>query len=244
MHLSRRLQTLLDATLPDAPMADIGTDHALVPVAAVRSGRVPRAIGIDRAAEPLCGARRRVRDADLAGRIDLRLGEGLEPLRPDDGVRTVVVAGLGARVVGSALFGEEGRLDALGVERLVLQPLRSARSARATLLDRPDWQIVDERLVEEGGYFYVTFVVDRMREAIFDGAEEPGDWDETERLVGRHLRRRGGAALGRYLELLAGLLERRLRSADLEAMPDEVRERLQRRLDIYRTEAGRHLRDR
>lgn len=44
IKLSDRLQLLLEQVPEGSRLADIGSDHALLPVAAVESGRVPSAI--------------------------------------------------------------------------------------------------------------------------------------------------------------------------------------------------------
>ena len=52
-NLSRRLSAIAALVPAGVPMADIGTDHGLLPMYLVQSGRVPRAIGIDDKLEPL-----------------------------------------------------------------------------------------------------------------------------------------------------------------------------------------------
>lgn len=213
-------------------MADIGTDHALLPIAAVQTGHVPRAIGVDRAPKALAVGR-----ANLAKRrldaVDLRLGEGLEPLASNDEIATVVMAGVGAETLLDVM--DTARLAELGVERLVLQPNQSEIDARRAIFERSGWRLTDETLVEESGRYYVIFRVE------VDPSHRARDLDEIsleDQLLGPFLRQRGGALFRAYAAELADLLEPHLAKADSDKMPTDVRERLERRLEAFRRAAG------
>lgn len=232
-HLqSNRLRELLRFVIEARPMADIGTDHALLPIAAVTTNRVPTAIGIDRAPKALAVGR-----ANLAKRrldaVDLRLGEGLEPLASNDEIATVVMAGVGAETLLDVM--DTARLAELGVERLVLQPNQSEIDARRAIMTRSEWRLADETLVEESGRYYVVFRVD------VDPSHRARDLDEIsleDQLLGPFLRQRGGDRLQAYAAELARLLEPHLADVDTARMPPDVRERLERRLEVFRRTAG------
>lgn len=228
--ISQRLREVLQATIDGEPLADIGTDHALLPIAAVASGRVPSGIGIDRAPNALAAGRQNVEESDLADRIDLRLGEGLDPLTPADALSTIVMAGVGARTLLDVMDTE--RLGELGVSRLVLQPNQSEIDARRAIFTRSGWRLADETLVEDDGRFYVVFHVD-LDPA--HRARELADIPAEEQLLGSHLRRRGGELFRAYAAELAKLLEPHL--VDVEHMPTNVRERLEKRLEVFRRAA-------
>ena len=240
MKLSRRLQCLLDRIEPGAPLADVGCDHALLAIAALRQERVPYAVATDRRRRPLAAARRRLQalPEPLARRLDLRLGEGLAPLRPQDGLATVVLAGVGSRTIREIL--DSGAVEALGLRRLVLQPQRSAAATRRDLLDAGRWHIRDEILLEERGEFYVTLVVSTAG----PGGEPP--YQEVERLVGRHLRRQAAgdprqrALLARHVEAMRGELARGLERLEAqEGVPRTKLEAMRRKLAVLEEEVLR-----
>lgn len=58
-------------------IADIGTDHAYIPVYTCETGWCPSAIAADIVPGPLAAARAHVEGAGLQDRIDCRLGDGL-----------------------------------------------------------------------------------------------------------------------------------------------------------------------
>ena len=57
--------------------ADVGTDHAYVPIYLVREGRIPCAIASDVNIGPLERAREHVCENGLEDKIDLRISNGL-----------------------------------------------------------------------------------------------------------------------------------------------------------------------
>jgi tRNA (adenine22-N1)-methyltransferase len=231
---SERLRTALAAAIPGEPLADIGTDHALLPVAAVKTGRVPHAIGIDRAPKALEGGRSHVEEHGVGTLVDLRLGEGLQPLRSADAVATVVMAGVGASSLIRALHPPH--LAELDVRRLVLQPNKSEIDARQAIFRTAGWRLVDEQLVEDNDYFYVVFTVDLDTGA--EGLALEGVPLEHQ-LLGTHLQDAPTEQFQRYATSLCEMLEAHLRRADVSRMPDRVRRRLQTRLDIFARAAGR-----
>jgi tRNA A22 N-methylase len=126
-------------------VADLGCDHALLPLALARDDHahrpaLERVIGVDKAAAPLEEARRNLRrslpPAPLArddaavvnGRaVELRLGDGLWALSKGDGVDAVCAAGMGTRniveILSPALSSSSDHVAAVlgGVQHLILQ---------------------------------------------------------------------------------------------------------------------------
>lgn len=150
--LSDRLEQIVDLLLPGVTLADIGTDHALVPEAALRRGRVTRAVAVDRSETVIEGARARLGDlGELEGRLDLRVGSGLDPLRPGE-VGQVVIAGMGGPRIVQILA--DGTAHHRHLRQAVLQPNTDVPGVRRWLAAH-DWVVVDERIVKERGQWHV-----------------------------------------------------------------------------------------
>src|SRR5262245_60307655 len=122
--LSPRLATIADLVPEGSVAADVGGGHGQLAARLVASGRCPRVIVVDRSPQELAAA-----TARLPG-LSLRLGDGLVPLRPDDEVDTVVVAGLGGKAIARILAG---RPRGLPVVRFLLQPQTEAAVLRESL---------------------------------------------------------------------------------------------------------------
>ena len=94
MSLGPRLEAILDLLRPCTLLVDVGTDHGLVPLEAVRRGIAARAVGVDKKHRPLDVARRNHAAAGSPPEVSFVLGDGLAGHVPD----AVVIAGVGARL--------------------------------------------------------------------------------------------------------------------------------------------------
>ncbi|WP_169312846.1 tRNA (adenine(22)-N(1))-methyltransferase [Thermaerobacter marianensis] len=126
-----RLEHILKALGEARVLADVGTDRALLPVAAVQRGQVKRAIATDLRAGPLEGAHSLVCQAGVGEAVQLRQGPGLEPLAPGE-ADAVVIAGLHGETIAAILRDGRGRL--VPGTRLLLQPTRGADTLRLPAL--------------------------------------------------------------------------------------------------------------
>jgi tRNA (adenine22-N1)-methyltransferase len=105
--------------------ADIGADHARLPVALIRSGRARRCVAVELNPGPLAQARRNVAGAGLGAQIEVREGDGLAPLRPGE-VDSASLCGMGAATIRGVLE----RAGAALPPWLVLQPNDSPEPLR------------------------------------------------------------------------------------------------------------------
>jgi tRNA (adenine22-N1)-methyltransferase len=150
VKLSCRLTQIAKLVPAGSRVADIGTDHALLPVFLVQRGQAAFAVAGDNKPGPLRAAQRQVSKAGLEQQISVRLGDGLEVIEPGE-VDTVVIAGMG----GSAIAGilERGADRLAGVSRLVLQPNVGADAVRSWLFEH-GWLLDGELIAAEDGVFY------------------------------------------------------------------------------------------
>ncbi|MCL1950966.1 MAG: class I SAM-dependent methyltransferase [Turicibacter sp.] len=155
-ELSRRLKACLEFLSGLDAIADIGTDHALLPCYGILNGKIKKAVAADVGAGPLQMAKTTVDKHGLQGKIDIRLGSGLSVLSPDE-VEGVVIAGMGGKLIRS-IIGAHLEV-ARSCHRLVLQSNVDAPLIREIL---PDWgfSIVDEALILEDGKFYEIIVAE------------------------------------------------------------------------------------
>jgi tRNA (adenine22-N1)-methyltransferase len=142
-------------------VADIGTDHAYLPIQLLRQGISRRAILTDIGEGPLARAREnilraykneeidaedgRIRTAD--GEYELRRGDGLAPVEPGE-ADTAIIAGMGGELIARILGADRDRTNSIG--RYVLQPRTKSAELRQYLLGGA-YRIADEDLAEERG---------------------------------------------------------------------------------------------
>lgn len=149
--MNLRLNKLAEMVDPGSRLADIGTDHAYLPIKLVEEGKVDFAIASDVAAGPLQNAKTDIAQAGLDQQIATRLGSGLETLKDEDRIDTVVIAGMGGKLMVSLLEEAAGR--GKYYPTLILEPNIGENRVRQWL-EEHDYQIVAEDLVAEAGHTY------------------------------------------------------------------------------------------
>lgn len=142
-----RLQRLAQMVEPGSRLADIGTDHAYLPIWLVQAGLVDFAIASDIRKGPIENAKANVQKAGLADKISVRLGPGLATVKKEDAVETVVIAGMGGDLIRSIL--DEAPL----FPKLVLEPNIGEPGLRTWLADH-GYRINQEELLFDKGHSY------------------------------------------------------------------------------------------
>lgn len=153
MSLSKRLNSCLKFTQGFNKLADIGTDHALLPIAAIEEGYVSSAIAIDNKVGPIGIAYNNVKNSKFEDKITIKLGDGLEQI--DDTVDVVVISGMGGGLIANILRNHSLR----NVKRLILQPNNDASLLRE-ILHEINYHIVDELIINEKNKLYDLIIIE------------------------------------------------------------------------------------
>lgn len=183
--LSPRLAEVAALCPQGVGVVDVGTDHALLPLALTRSAHTPAALGVDINEGPLRGARRRMRSDD---RVTLTLANGFvgaqEPLSelwsslgaPQEGLCGCVCG------VGGAKVAEMIPSLPTEVKVLVLQPNLHHGRVRAALAEA-GWSLTHERLTLDGGRLFLTLRASRSSVAPPSQVLSSGVWPEHSALL-------------------------------------------------------------
>ncbi|MGB9793297.1 MAG: tRNA (adenine(22)-N(1))-methyltransferase [Thermacetogeniaceae bacterium] len=227
MKLPDRLARLADYVIPGAVVADIGTDHALLPAYLVQKGICSRVIACDLHPGPLESAKRTVAQYGLDGKVELRRGYGLEPLSPGE-ASVIVIAGMGGAKIREILAASPAVLE--GTERLILQPLGGEALLRRWLLEN-GWALSDEELVYEGGRFYVILVAESAK-----GSRTLQRFEDSLLEIGPKLLEKRHPLLVSYLKRLIQGYQDVLRSLERSkgARASAVREDFQKKIDFLK----------
>ncbi len=152
MNLTPRLLKIASLVPQNSVLADVGTDHAYVPVYCILNGICPRAIAMDINEGPLNNAEETVRHYGVCDKVELRLSDGLCKLYAHES-DTVVIAGMGGLLIKSIL--EQGKLKE--GTTLILQPMLAAKELRQYLYDSGN-AVTDEYLAREDKKIYNIIV--------------------------------------------------------------------------------------
>lgn len=149
-QLDPRLQLCADLVRQGVKLADIGTDHAYLPVWLVSKGICPSAVAVDVREGPLERARENVARYGMAEKIRLSLSSGLTALRPDD-ADDIVIAGMGGELIAEILRQAPWVCDEK--KHLILQPMTTAKELRLWLREN-GFALLQEVCVRSEGKVY------------------------------------------------------------------------------------------
>ncbi len=168
MILSPRLQAIADFIKPCDTMADIGTDHAYLPVWLCLNNRCNSAIAADVNQGPLDRATETVARFHLQEKISLRLGSGADPLTPGE-ADAIVIAGMGGLLIGELLLANPQVFQE--AKQIYLQPMSSIPELRESLYHM-GYTIREEILVpEEDKLYHILSVVKKQEAEPFSPAD-------------------------------------------------------------------------
>lgn len=170
--LDSRLLSALPYLSPGGTVADIGTDHAYLPIELCRRGLCRRAVACDINRGPIERARENIAAAGFSDRIDTLRTDGLhgvEAYRPD----TVLIFGMGGELIVRILSGAPWvRSPEIG---LILQPMSRPEVLRRYLA-QAGFPILGETLTREEQFYQTVY-------ARYSGEREA--YSDAELLVGK-----------------------------------------------------------
>lgn len=179
-ELSRRLRAAFELVREGRTLVDIGTDHAYLPIALVRSGKTPFAYASDIGKGPLARAEENIKGAGLEGKIKTVLTDGAEHF--DSLADELVIAGMG----GELIFDIISRADFLKDRdiHLVLQPMTKIPTLRHSLYEN-GFFIEREALVYEDDRVYTIMSVfyDGKKRALTELEAIVGDEKNTDKAL-------------------------------------------------------------
>ncbi|MBQ9080166.1 MAG: SAM-dependent methyltransferase [Clostridia bacterium] len=167
-------------------LADVGTDHAYLPVSLLLDGRIEYAVASDINSGPLARARETVQRNGLADKVDLVLTDGLHGIDaycPDD----IAILGMGGELIASILDAAEWVKHEK--YRFILQPMTKRAELREYLITH-GFFIENELVAEAEGRIYQTVC------ASYVGKNT--SYSLPELLLGRHNIERGDGLTARY----------------------------------------------
>ena len=125
MNIGARLEAVAKLVPQGCVLADIGTDHAYLPVWLLQKGQIKAAVAADIAAGPCRAAQTNIGMYGLRGKIEVRMGSGLTVLKPGE-ADGAVIAGMGGSTQSTALGNLRNALGRLRRELELPETLAQA----------------------------------------------------------------------------------------------------------------------
>ena len=150
--LKGRLLLCAQMTREGSRLADIGTDHAYLPIALCAEGKIPSALACDINPLPLRSANENIAAFGLSDKIQTRLCDGLSGVGTDE-ADDIVIAGMGGELIASIIEACEWLKD--GEKRLILQPMTRHAALMRRLYANGFAVIRQEAVLDDGKYYTV-----------------------------------------------------------------------------------------
>lgn len=140
VKLSKRLLMVAGMVRNGSVIADIGTDHAYLPVYLIQNGICPNAIAADLREMPLKNARATVSENGLSNKVRLILSDGLDGI-PESSADDITLAGMGGDLIHDIL----SRIEWIKNEsiRIIAQPQTHSEKVRLFFMEN-GFKIISE----------------------------------------------------------------------------------------------------
>ncbi len=224
VKLSKRLNAAASLVRQGAYIADVGTDHAYLPIALCLEGKVRGGVASDINEGPIFCARQHINEYGLNKKIDTVLCDGLDKIetyRPDD----ILILGMGGELISDIISRAEFTKNKN--IRLILQPMTHPEVVRRFLLGN-GYDIVEELLVEEEKIYQIIC-------AEYSGNTDIlRDHSEAELLLGRINIERGGELLKKTVDRFIAVFSERFRGKKMAGADTSEEERVLSQLEELR----------
>ena len=178
-------QAVADFVTAGYKLADIGTDHAYIPIALVEQNRIPGAIAMDINEGPLQRAGEHIAENKMEKKIEIRLSNGFSALKKGE-AESAVIAGMGGGLMIRILT--EGEQIAKSLKECILQPQSEIERVRRFLLEE-GYDILDENMVKDDGKYYTILKVCPLKKT---SDKEEESWEEMKSNSGKEEKLKSG----------------------------------------------------
>lgn len=151
--LNDRLALCAELVRKESRIADIGTDHAYLPVWLVRAGFASFAIAADIKAEPLKAGELTINKYHANDKVETRLCDGLTGINADE-VDDVIIAGMGGETIVHILSDAPWLKDES--KNIVLQPM-SKHELVISYLYENGFELTEHKTATADGKIYTAF---------------------------------------------------------------------------------------
>ncbi|MDF2502909.1 class I SAM-dependent methyltransferase [Clostridium sp.] len=150
MDISYRLRCIGDMVEKCNCIADIGTDHAYLPIYLVEKGLCKTVIASDINKGPVEKAKRNVAFSHMEDKIQCRLGPGLTTISKNE-IDVAIIAGMGGNLIRDII--EESMDIFKKLHYVILQPVQNADVLRRYICES-GYKILDEELCKDENKYY------------------------------------------------------------------------------------------
>ena len=154
LMINKRLE-LVATYVKGRRLADIGSDHAYLPLYLVKNKRIDFAIAGEIVEGPYKVSQKNVAQEGFSKIIECRKAVGLDAISLDDNIEVITICGMGGKLIAEIL--ENGKEKLKNKPSLILQPNVGENFVRIKLQEL-GYKIDAEDIIEEDGHIYEIIV--------------------------------------------------------------------------------------
>ena len=156
MKISKRLRAISEFIPDNSFILDIGCDHALLDIYAVKTKKNIKAIASDINEKPLKSAKENIKKQGLNKKIKTVLKDGLDSY--ENGVDTVILSGLGTTTIIDIL--EKGKENLIDIKRIIISSNNDYLKLRKSVSNL-GFYIKDETIILDKDKYYPIIVFEK-----------------------------------------------------------------------------------
>ena len=156
LAINKRLE-LVATYVKHRRLADIGSDHAYLPIYLAKENKIDFAIAGEIVEGPHKVSIKNVAEEGLSDKIICIKEAGLDAIKLGDNIEVITICGMGGKLIADIL--EKGQEKLINRPMLVLQPNVGEDILREKLASL-NYNIVAENIIEEDGHIYEIIVAE------------------------------------------------------------------------------------
>lgn len=162
IKISKRLEAISSLVPVNSNIIDIGCDHALLDIYLYQKEIINKAIASDINENALNNAKNNIKKYQLQDKIETRLGDGLDSLKENDKIDTIVISGMGAHTIIGILKKNLSKLK--NIKNIIISSNTKLELLRKEVT-KLNYKIENEIIVEDNKktYIIIKFVKGKKR---------------------------------------------------------------------------------
>ena len=149
VRLSKRLLAVANFVEPHSFLADVGSDHAHLPIYLVQTNKIDYAQAIENKVGPFIRMKTNIESAGLSSKIFVSKSDGISEIMDD--VDTLSLCGLGGVLTYQILSSHLDKLD--NIQTIIVDPHRDLKLVREKISSL-GFYIDDETMIYEDKIYY------------------------------------------------------------------------------------------
>ena len=152
IKISKRLAAIASFVPQNAKILDVGCDHGLLDIYLFQNNQAKKIIASDVKRSALKNAIDNIKKNNLTEKIETREGNGLEVIKENDLIDTVVLSGMGALTIIEIL--KKGKEKLKSINHIIVQSNTKLELLRKEII-KMNYYIEDEQIIKDSNKVYI-----------------------------------------------------------------------------------------